>query len=265
MAIITTKCRDVDSAAETDQAFDPLYAPILEPPRSGVMVIGQLGQSLDGRIATASGHSHYINGAEAIRHLHRLRALVDAVIVGIGTVVADDPSLSVRHGVVREGRGPVRVVIDPNGRLPHGARLLAEDGVTVHAVQDRPIPRPPRLTPIILPQGDGLLDPHAIVAALAGLGYRRLLVEGGAATVSAFLAAGALDRLHLCVAPMIIGSGKIGITLPPIDRLDGALSPTVTVHRLGDDIVFDCDLAESSRAAARSAAPDGLILDLVQG
>jgi len=75
------------------------------------LVIGQLGQSLDGRIATPSGKSHYITGPESLVHLHRMRAWVDAVIVGAGTVAADNPQLTVRRV---EGRNPVRVVIDPS-------------------------------------------------------------------------------------------------------------------------------------------------------
>jgi riboflavin-specific deaminase-like protein len=221
-----------------------LYAPLAGGNHAPAFVIGQLGQSLDGRIATATGNSHYINGPESIRHLHRLRALVDAVIVGVGTVIADDPRLNVRHGVGRrsEAPGPARIVIDPGGRLMPGARVLAEDGAPVFVVQDRSQPRPPCVTPITLPSNHGAIDPHEIVAALAAQGYRRILVEGGGATVSAFLAAGALDRLHLCVAPLIIGSGPVGLNLPPIDRLDAALRPAASVYRLGRDILFDCEI-----------------------
>jgi len=217
-----------------------LYAPIAAGGRHHGIVVGQLGQSLDGRVATPTGYSHYVNGPEAIEHLHRLRALVDAVVVGIGTVLADDPRLTVRHVA---GPDPARVVIDPNFRLPPAARLLAEDEVPVFTIQgerapeDRP--RPARATPIALPQRDGRLDPRAIVAALAERGLHRLLIEGGARTLSHFLAAGALDRLHLAVAPMVIGSGPFGLELPPIDRLDEALRPQVSIHRLGQDVLFD--------------------------
>src|SRR6478736_631810 len=103
-------------------AFAPLFAPVART----ALVIGQIGQSLDGRIATASGQSRYINDPAAIVHLHRLRALVDAVVVGIGTVTADDPQLTVRRV---EGPSPARIVIDPNGRLPATARVLAADGI----------------------------------------------------------------------------------------------------------------------------------------
>src|ERR1700722_4202831 len=102
-----------------------LYQQFLESP---AFVIGQLGQSLDGRIATPTGHSKYISGPEALRHLHQLRALVDAVVVGVQTVIADDPQLTVRHV---EGRNPARVVIDPNGRLPPNARMLSDNHATV--------------------------------------------------------------------------------------------------------------------------------------
>src|SRR5215831_13657443 len=91
-----------------------------------LLVVGQIGQSLDGRAATSTGHSHYINGAEGLDHLHRLRALLDAVVVGVGTALADDPQLTVRRVA---GPSPARVVIDPNGRLPAAARMLADDGV----------------------------------------------------------------------------------------------------------------------------------------
>ncbi len=227
---------DIDAG----QAFWDLYAPIAMGNRYRPFVVGQLGQSLDGRIATATGNSRYINCPAAIVHLHRLRALVDAVIVGIGTVVADDPRLTVREVA---GNNPARVVIDPNGRLPSDARILAEDGCPVFIVQAHDRPRPAWVTPITITSETGAIDPAAIVAALGARGFRRLLVEGGAGTVSSFLTAGVLDRLHLCIAPVIIGSGPIGISLPPIDPLEHALRPRTAVHRLGQDVLFDCAMA----------------------
>jgi riboflavin-specific deaminase-like protein len=162
---------------------------------------------------------------------------VDAVVVGVGTVLADDPQLTVRRV---SGPHPARVVIDPNGRLPASARLLAEDGRPVFVIQGAERHRPSRVTPIALPLCDGRLAPADILAALAERGLRRILIEGGANTLSSFLAAGALHRLHLCIAPIVIGSGPIGLTLPPIAHLDDALRPAVTFHHLGDDMLFDC-------------------------
>jgi riboflavin-specific deaminase-like protein len=224
---------------KADSSFWTLYSPIVDKSGPSPFVIAQLGQSLDGRIATPTGHSHYINGPEAIRHLHRLRALVDIVVVGIGTVIADDPRLTVRDV---DGPNPARAVIDPNFRLPPDARMLANDGAPVFAIQGRAGARPARVSAIVIEPQGGQIAPRDIIAALAARGFQRILIEGGAATVSAFLSAGVLNRLHISVAPLLIGSGPSGLTLPPIDRLDHALRPPATVHRLGQDILFDCIL-----------------------
>src|SRR6201999_3295729 len=106
--------------------WDEFFAPLRQGMLDDLMVVGQFGQSIDARIATAGGDSHYINGPAGLAHLHRLRALVDAVVIGVGTALADDPQLTVRR--VR-GPQPARVVIDAGGRLPSGAKLLANDGV----------------------------------------------------------------------------------------------------------------------------------------
>lgn len=201
-------------------------------------MIGQLGQSLDGRVATATGKSRYINGPEAIRHLHRLRALVDAVVVGVGTVIADDPQLSVREV---EGPCPARVVIDPNFRMPDCARMLGDGAAPILAVQCEARARGAGVEALVVERRGQAIAPGDIVAALHARGFRRILVEGGASTVSAFLAAGALHRFHLSIAPIVIGSGPVGINLPPIDELDGALRPRAVTHQLGGDVVFDCD------------------------
>lgn len=229
--------------APLHNALWPLYGP-LTPAKSGEdFIIGQLGQSLDGRIATPTGHSHYINGKAAIVHLHRLRALVDAVVVGIGTVVADDPQLNVRHAAMNKGTlPPARVVIDPSGRLASTAKCLTEDGarrivlrgmgadhVSVSGVETLHVP------------SAGGMKPADILAALRGIGLRRILVEGGAHTLSRFLQAGCLNRLHIMTAPMIIGSGPIGLHLADIDNLSAALRPRVASFALPEgDILFDC-------------------------
>jgi riboflavin biosynthesis pyrimidine reductase len=158
-------------------------------------------------------------------------------VVGVGTVVADDPQLSVREV---EGPCPARVVIDPNFRLPDCARMLGDGASPIYAIQSEDRARPAGIEPILVERtGDGIA-PGAIVAALAARGFRRILIEGGARTVSAFLAARALHRLHLSIAPMVIGSGPMGVNLPPIDELDAALRPVTMTHQLGEDVVFDC-------------------------
>lgn len=217
-----------------------LYAPVAEGRGDPAFVIGQLGQSLDGRIATSTGKSRYISGPEGIRHLHRLRALVDAVVVGAGTLSADDPQLNTREA---DGPSPARVIIDPNFRLTPDARMLGDGGRPIYAIQAEARTRPAGVEPVLVARRDGKFRPGDIVAALAALGFRRILVEGGSATVSAFLAAGALHRFHLSIAPMIIGSGPMGVNLPAIDELDAALRPTAVTYPLGEDVLFDCTFA----------------------
>jgi riboflavin-specific deaminase-like protein len=230
------------AAAPLPAPWEELFGPLRAGRADDLVVIGQIGQSLDGRIATPTGHSHYINGPAGLAHLHRLRALVDAVVVGIGTALADDPQLTVRRV---SGPQPARVVIDPAGRLPGGARMLAADGVhrmVLTAGGVRP-PLPADIEVVPLAKTDGQIAPAAILAALAQRGFRRILIEGGADTVSRFLAAGCLDRLHVVVAPIVLGSGRAGINLPPIERADQALRAPVRVHRLDDEVMFDCDLS----------------------
>jgi riboflavin biosynthesis pyrimidine reductase len=96
---------------------------------------------------------------------------------------------------------------------------------------------------VTLPRSDGQIAPAAILAALAERSFRRILIEGGADTVSRFLAAKCLDRLHVMVAPIILGSGRAGLALPPVARADQALRAPMTVHRLDDEVLFDCDLS----------------------
>lgn len=219
-----------------------LFGPLWKGTVDDLVVVGQIGQSLDGRIATESGHSKYINGPAGLAHLHRLRALVDAVVIGVGTAIADDPQLTVRRVA---GPQPARVVIDPKGRLGAKARVFAADGVrrllvTMQGVNCAP---PPGVEIVALPTAGGQLAPATILAALARNGMHRVLIEGGADTVSRFLAAGCLDRLHVIVAPTILGAGRASFILPPIERADQALRVAMRSHQIGDEVLFDCDLS----------------------
>lgn len=216
-----------------------MFAPL----RQETMVVGQIGQSVDGRIATQSGHSHYINGADGLDHLHRLRAVVDAAVVGVGTAIADDPALTVRRV---EGRNPARVVIDPDARLPATAKLLKSDQSRVIVVTKSGVRTnfSSRVEVIPAASSDRGFLPGDILTALKNLGLNRILIEGGANTVSRFIAAGCLDRLHIVVAPVLFGSGQPALTLPVIERADEAMRPPMRVHKIGDEILFDCDLSD---------------------
>jgi riboflavin-specific deaminase-like protein len=229
-----------------DAALSSLYSPLCAPSTAadGCYVLGRIAQSLDGRIATASGASQWITGHEDIVHTHRLRALFDAVVIGAGTVRADDPQLTTREV---EGPSPVRVVFDTDRRLdaryrvfregPETLLLCALDAPGEDRVGKAPVLRMPRA-------GKGLAI-AAVLAALAARGLRRVLVEGGGITVSRFLAAGALDRLHVTIAPLLIGSGIPAFTLAEATTLTDVLRFDWSVHRLGADLLVDIPLARA--------------------
>ena len=224
------------------QPWEDIFGPLRKGVIDDLVLVGQCGQSIDARIATPTGHSHYINSETGLAHLHRLRALVDAVVIGVGTAIADDPLLTVRRV---EGPNPVRVIVDPNGRLPPTARVLAADGVRrlVVTAADTPARFPAGVEIVPVAATNRQLAPTAIIAALAARGFHRILIEGGADTVSRFLAARCLDRLHILIAPIIMGGGRSSLTLPPIARVDEAMRAPMRAHSLGSDVLLDCDLS----------------------
>lgn len=228
------------SADDLPPPWEEIFGPLRTGKIDELVVVGQVGQSLDGRVATTTGRSRYINGAAGLAHLHRLRSLVDAVVIGIGSVLADDPQLTVRRVA---GPDPVRVVIDPQGKIASTARVLADDGTRRIVVRGQGARcEIPGIEILALPTKDGNIAPAAILRGLAEIGLCRVLIEGGPDTLSRFLAAGCLDRLHVVVAPIVLGDGRSGFSLGPIDSLDQALRPPTRVHPLDGDVLFDCDL-----------------------
>ncbi|GGW45728.1 hypothetical protein GCM10007158_03100 [Vreelandella hamiltonii] len=243
-----TEASTLPPEAQTPQAAGPdvqqwldCLTPLAASPQ---WVVAQLGQSLDGRIATESGHSHYINGPESLVHLHRLRALADAVVVGAGTAAADNPQLTVRHV---DGPNPVRVVLDPRGRVPTTLALFQPgDVATLHITGPQVAPLNSAAEQCCLPlNAHGQFQPHDVIALLAERGLHRVLAEGGGITISQFIEAQAVDRLHLLVAPLLIGSGRPGLVMTPIDTLEQALRPTMRSFRCGADTLFDVELRRS--------------------
>ncbi len=248
----------LDGAADpAAQTLLELLKPMLDcRPDTQPWVIGQLGQSLDGCIATRSGDARFVNGPQILTHLHRLRALADAVIVGAGTVAIDDPQLTVRHV---PGPHPVRVLFDPQLQLARYAR-------TARVFSDAAAPLlwlcdarwGPEASALVGPQrvlavpnlvrDDGTPALASGLAALFARGLRLLFVEGGGVTVSHFLAQGALDRLHLAVAPLIIGNGRPGLRVPGAARLADCRRPPFKVFPMGADQLWDLDLAAALAA-----------------
>lgn len=210
--------------------------------KDDMTIVGQLGQTLDGRIATITGHSRYVNGPASLTHLHRLRACLDAVLVGIGTALADDPQLNVR---LTKGANPTRIVLDPSARLPPTAKVWHEDGTRrMWLVSNTPAPPiPPGVELVVLNTPTGHIEPKDILRALHARGLKRVLIEGGAETVSRFMRAGCLDRLHLLVAPIIMGSGRPAFNLPAIQTMDEAVRLQTTAYVLEDEVIYDIDLS----------------------
>jgi len=236
------------------ELFD-LFKPLLGSPQTGAQwVIAQLGQSLDGCVATRAGDSSFINGPENLLHLHRLRALCDAVIVGAGTVAADNPRLTTRRVA---GPHPTRVLLDPQLRL-------AGHLETAHVFNDGEAPTlwlcdarwrdkavaqagADRVLAVSgLLRDDATLHIAHAVKALQSRGLTRLFVEGGGVTVSRFLEQRCLDRLHLAVAPIIIGNGRPGLRFDGPARLADCPRPHCRVYRMEPDHLWDLDLRTSA-------------------
>jgi len=224
--------------------FD-LYAPLCHPSmprarapsaaqRGGSFVVAHLGQSLDGRIGPLNGKPEAITGPEDMTHNHRMRALFDVVLVGAGTVLHDDPTLTVRRV---EGRNPVRVVLDPDRRLGDHYGVfndgLAPTLLLCRAELARPGERHGRAEVVGVDAG---CAPAAVLAVLRQRRLPRVFIEGGGVTVSRFLAADCLDRLQLAVSPLIMGQGKPGIDLGETLRL----RPLVRRFELAPDVLFEC-------------------------
>lgn len=215
-----------------------LYGALAQPAAT-CRVFAQIGQSLDGRIATETGDAQDVSGADGLAHLHRLRALADAVVIGVKTALHDDPRLTVR---LADGTSPARVVIDPDGRLPNDARLLTDTSARRIVIQAVAKERPAGVEAITLSRAPWIA-PADILEALQDRGFKTVLIEGGGITITQFLEADLLNRLHIAIAPLLIGSGPQSLTTAPVGTLAKARRPRTEVYNLGSDMLFDCALS----------------------
>lgn len=205
-------------------------------------------QSLDGRVATRTGQSQWISGPPTLELAHQLRDRNDAIMVGVGTVLADNPRLTCR---IPGGRSPWRVVLDTTLRTPAGSAVVhATDDVPTMIVTSR---RHDRSRASLLSKlgveiavvdtdGAGRLDLAATLNLLAGRGVASLLVEGGRGIITSMLAAGLCNRLVVVMAPMIIGEGTDSVGDLGTENLADALrGRTVRVERMGEDVVWEVE------------------------
>jgi len=232
-----------------------LYLPVCSATSARPITVGHLGQSLDGFIATPSGDSQFVTGNDNIVHVHRMRALCDAVVVGAGTVAADDPQLTTRHV---SGPSPLRVVLDPGRRLPPTFRVFTDTSVPTLYIcghsQIAPGESHIGETTVAGIDSDGSGDEALqVLRLLHARGCSRVFVEGGGVTVSTFLEANLLDRLQITIAPVLIGEGRPAIRLAPQARLRDCRRPSYRVFRMGGDVLFDCDLNAAAAPAGEPA------------
>jgi diaminohydroxyphosphoribosylaminopyrimidine deaminase / 5-amino-6-(5-phosphoribosylamino)uracil reductase len=203
--------------------------------------------SLDGAMATRSGESRWISGQESRRRAHELRAESDAVVIGVGTALADDPLLTVRDA---DGSTPLRVVLDSSLKTPIDGRLVASASPSLPVLLAHTsrgahrakafCGRPGLETLSCGADADGRVGLVALLDLLAKRGILSVLVEGGPSVLSAFTAAAIADRFSLFVAPKLIGSGRGWVTLTDIARVDDAIAVRIeTTARLGDDLLVE--------------------------
>jgi len=212
-------------------------------PADRPLVTVHYAQTLDGRIASRTGDSRWVSGEGSLRLSHELRAAHDAVLVGIGTVLADDPKLTVR---LVPGASPVRVVVDSRLRIPLNANVLAEDARTIVATtslasEERAAAIRARGADVLRVKADvdGHVDLRELLAELRRDGIRGLLIEGGRGIITAALREHVVDRLTICIAPKVIGEGIAAVGELHIDKLCDAM----TFERSGfiasgGDVVF---------------------------
>ena len=209
-------------------------------------IVLKYAQTVDGRIATAIGDAKWISGEPERRISHALRAACDAVLVGVGTAMIDDPQLTVR---MVPGASPLRVVLDSTLRLPESARVLDDGASTV--IITTPRARAWRMqlfrergiaVHVVEPGPRGVALPSAL-ATLREIGVRSLLVEGGARVITSFLAEKLVDRLVLGIAPTIIGAGVEAVgDLGVVRVAEGVRLTNRSVHMAGDDLLVAADI-----------------------
>lgn len=214
------------------------------PQRPSVTI--SFAQTLDGRIATISGNSRWISGPESLQLTHRLRAAHDAIVVGSGTVAADNPQLTVR---LVAGRDPLRVVVDSRLRTALDANVLSGKlasgtilAVTRHAPCERreAVERRGATVLVLQDDADGHVDLAALLTTLGDRGVASVMVEGGAGLITAFLRARLVDRMVVTIAPKVLGRGIDAVGNLGISDLARAIQVTgVTYARYGDDMVID--------------------------
>jgi diaminohydroxyphosphoribosylaminopyrimidine deaminase/5-amino-6-(5-phosphoribosylamino)uracil reductase len=222
-----------------------LYLPLVIGERAGELTVGHFGPESDDSRSHVGDAGQLVRTREEQVHTHRMRALFDAVILGVRTVLWDDPQMTTR---LVPGPHPTRVILDPHGRLENARQVLTDTKApTIICVDPALLPQRTNyghLDYLGVPTGPDGFDGRALLQALrATFGLHRVFVEGGSTTVSRLLTAGLLDRVQVSVAPVVLGSGPV-LRLSPLSALQETLSPSCRHFRLGSEAFFDFDLSK---------------------
>ena len=199
-------------------------------------LIGQIGQSLDGKIALNNGNSHYINEKESILYLHCLRAVCDGVLVGVNTVIKDNPLLTTRK---IKGSNPVRLIIDPSLKLSNRYKIFKDDNRNIIFTNSNKQKKINNTLIIKFPKKNFT---NNIFKYLKKTSFKNILVEGGPTTLSNFIEMKLLNYMQFIISPTLIGSGIDSLKLKPITNLKNAIRVENTISKLGKEIVMTLNL-----------------------
>ncbi|MCD6336540.1 MAG: bifunctional diaminohydroxyphosphoribosylaminopyrimidine deaminase/5-amino-6-(5-phosphoribosylamino)uracil reductase RibD [Candidatus Latescibacteria bacterium] len=211
----------------------------------------KLAQSLDGRIATSSGDSKWITGERARRFVHRLRSQVDAVMVGVETVIQDDPQLNVRWV---KGKHPLKIVLDSRLRIPMAAQVFGGER-TILATTERSSEEKRRLIEKgaqvwILPEQDGHVDLTEVMRKAGREGITSILIEGGSKVATSAIKAGVVDKLLIFIAPKLIGAGTDAVGDLGIARIEEAIElEDVKLRKIGEDVLYRAMISKIAKSS----------------
>ena len=197
--------------------------------------IGQIGQSLDGKIALNNGNSHYINERESIIYLHCLRSISDGVLVGVNTIIKDDPFLTTRKIM---GANPIRLIIDPSLKLTNKYNIFKDNNKNIIFTNSSKRKKLNNTTILKFPKKNFTLS---ISKYLRTTSLKTILIEGGPTTLSHFIEHKLINYMQFIISPTIIGSGIDSLKLKPITNLKNAIRVKNTINKLGKEIIVTLD------------------------
>jgi len=197
--------------------------------------IGQIGQSLDAKIALNNGNSHYINEKESITYLHCLRSISDGVLVGVNTIIKDNPLLTTRK---IKGQNPTRLIVDPSLKLTNKYKIFKDKNTNIVFTTSNKTKNLNNTTIVKLPKKDFTLGVYKFLKK-SSLKY--ILIEGGPTTLSHFIEQNLINYMQFIISPTLIGSGINSVKLKPITNLKKAIRRKSNFAKLGKEIVATLD------------------------